>query len=259
MANNIKKFVSSSLLGIPFVGGLLILGFVANFPKPVLSNQTAYVDPSTVSSTDSQLPTYTWLQSHPSPASEFAGDKEARLRKALTKSVAVLDRVTQANITQPNISQPNNLGMVSTTTAKVVEPQTSAKKATVAATGAKFPQQDGVYLYGQSPKSGELGQGYIIFEKRQSKVIGALYMPSSEFSCFNGTLESSGQLAMTVTGYPGDKSPTQVATNNTLPRVMDDESSNYAHSVTLQDYYPVNGIAASDRQVLQMCQSGISQ
>ncbi|BAZ21639.1 hypothetical protein NIES4073_25170 [Kalymmatonema gypsitolerans NIES-4073] len=255
MANNIKKFVSSSLLGIPFVGGLLILGFVANFPKPVLSNQTAYLDPSTVSSTDSQLPTYTWLQSHPSPASEFSGDKEARLRKALTKSVSVLGHVTQ-----PNITQPNNLEIVSTTTtAKVVEPQTSAKKATVAATGAKFPQQDGVYLYGQSPKSGELGQGYIIFEKRQSKVIGALYMPSSEFSCFNGTLESSGQLAMTVTGYPGDKSPTQVATNNTLPRVMDDESSNYAHSVTLQDYYPVNGMAASDRQVLQMCQSGISQ
>jgi hypothetical protein len=247
--NNIKKFVSSSLLGIPFVGGLLILGFVANFPKPVLSNQTAYVDPSTVSSTDSQLPTYTWLQSHPSPTSEFTGDKEARLRKALTKSVTVLDHVTQRN----------SLERVSTTTAKVVEPQTSAKKATAAATGAKFPQQDGVYLYGQSPKSGELGQGYIIFEKRQSKVIGALYMPSSEFSCFNGTLQSSGQLAMTVTGYPGDKSPTQVATNNTLPRVMDDESSNYAHSVTLQDYYPVNGIASSDRQVLQMCQSGISE
>jgi hypothetical protein len=255
VANNIKKFVSSSLLGIPFVGGLLILGFVANFPKPVLSNQTAYVDPSTVSSTDSQLPTYTWLQSHPSPASEFSGDKQARLRKALTKSVSVLGHVTQ-----PNITQPNNLEIVSTTTtAKVVEPQTSAKKATAAATGAKFPQQDGVYLYGQSPKSGELGQGYIIFEKRQSKVIGALYMPRSEFSCFNGTLQSSGQLAMTVTGYPGDKSPTQVAANNTLPRVMDDESSNYAHSVTLQDYYPVNGIASSDRQVLQMCQSEISQ
>jgi hypothetical protein len=244
-----KKFVSPTLLGIPFVGGLLILGFVANFSKPVLSNQTAYVDPSTVSSTDSQLPTYTWLQSHPSPASEFTGEKEARLRKALTKSVTVPDHVTQSN----------SLERVSTTTAKVVEPQTSAKKATVAAAGAKFPKQDGVYLYGQSPKPGELGQGYIIFEKRQGKVMGALYMPSSEFSCFNGTLHSSGQLAMTVTGYPGDKSPTQVATNNTLPQVMDDESSNYAHSVTLQDYYPVNGMAASDRRVLQMCQSGITQ
>lgn len=253
MANNIKKCVSSSLLGIPLVGGLLILGFVANFPKPVFSNQIAYVDPSTVSSTDSQLPTYTWLQSHPSPVSEFTGDKHARLRKALTKSVSVL-----GNVTQPNITQSNNLEIMSTTFAVVVEPQTSAKKATTAATRAKFPQQDGVYLYGQSPKSGELGQGYIIFEKRQSKVIGALYMPSSEFSCFNGTLQSSGQLAMTVTGYPGDKSPTQVAANNALPQLVDDESSNYAHSVALQDYYPINEMASSDRQVLQMCQSGIS-
>lgn len=254
MANNIKKFVSSSLFGVPFVGVLLIVGFVANGSKPVMSNQTAYVDPSTVSSVDSQLPTSTWLHQNPSPASEFNGEKEARLRKALTRSVSVASQVTQP------ITQPSRLEIVSTTTtAKVVEPETSTKKATAAPTEAKFPKQDGVYLYGQSPKSGELGQGYIIFEKRQGKVTGALYMPSSEFSCFNGTLDSSGQLAMTVTGYPGDKSPTQVAANNTLPRLMDDESSNYPHSVALQDYYQLNAISANDRQVLQMCQSGIGQ
>ena len=249
MPNNIKKFVSSSLLPIPFVGGFLIVGFVANFSKPVLSSQTAYVAPSTVSSTASQSPTDNRLQSYSSPGSQLTGDKKARLRKAVTKSLTVLSHVTQ----------PNHLEMVSTTTLKGVEPQISAKKATVAGTQAKFPKQNGVYLYGQSPKSGELGQGYIIFEKRQSKVIGALYMPNSEFSCFNGTLQSSGQLAMTVTGYPGDQSPTQVAMNNTLPRVMDDESSNYAYSVTLQDYYPLNAIAAGDRQILQKCQRGISE
>ncbi|MBW4632702.1 MAG: hypothetical protein KME30_12635 [Iphinoe sp. HA4291-MV1] len=249
MPNNIKKFLSPSLLGIPFVGIFLLLGFVANRPKPVLSNQVAYVDSSTESAKDSQLPIYTWLQRNSSPTSEFAGEKEARLRRALAKSVTVPNHVTRSNDSEA----------VSTTTATIAEPQTSGKIPRVTSTEAKFPKQDGVYLYSQSPRSGQLGQGYIIFEKQQGKVMGALYMPSSEFSCFNGTLYSSGELAMTVTGYPGDKSPTQVATNNTLPRVMDDESSTYAHSVTLQDYYQLNNISTDDRRVLQMCQANVQE
>ncbi|ARV57350.1 hypothetical protein BZZ01_00755 [Nostocales cyanobacterium HT-58-2] len=245
MPNNIKKFPSSSLLGIPFVGVLLLLGVVANRPKPVMSNQLAYVDSSIVSSTDSQLPTYTWLQRNPYPTSEYTQNKETRLQRVLAKSATVPTHFTH----------PNNLEAVSTTTTKVGDPLTSAQTTATTPIRARLPKQDGIYLYGQSPKSGQLGQGYIIFEKQQGKVVGALYMPSSEFSCFNGTLHSSGELAMTVTGYPGDKSPTQVATNNTLPRVMDDESSTYAHSVTLQDYYSLNNISAIDRRILQMCQS----
>jgi hypothetical protein len=244
--NNIKKFVSPSLLGIPFVGVLLIIG-VANRSQPVLSNQTAYLDPSTVSSINSQAPVYTWLQRNSSPTSEFTEQKAARLRKALTNSMTL----------DSQVAQPNPLETVSTTTTKVEQHQISTKNTTVASPRAKFPKQDGVYLYGQSPKSGQIGQGYIIFEKQQSKVTGALYMPSSEFSCFNGTLQSSGQLAMTVNGYPGDKSPTQVATSSTLPRLVDDEFSSYAYSVTLQDYHPIQTISGSDRGILQKCQAHV--
>ncbi|NMG10248.1 hypothetical protein [Brasilonema sp. UFV-L1] len=248
-----KKFPYTSLLGIPFVGVLLLLGAVANQSKPVLSNQVAYIDSFTVSATNSsQLPTYTWLQKNSYPASEFSGDKEARLRKVLAKS----------SVSAPTaVTHSNDLEAVSTTKVTAAQLQAPTKTATVTSRGTTgvFPKQDGVYLYGQSPKSGQLGQGYIIFEKQQGKVMGALYMPSSEFSCFNGTLQSSGQLAMTVTGYPGDKSPTQVATNNTLPQTMDDESSSYAHSVTLQDYYPINNISADDRRILQMCQANVQQ
>ncbi|NJM69586.1 MAG: hypothetical protein HC862_04795 [Scytonema sp. RU_4_4] len=249
MPNNIKKFSSTSLLGIPFVGVLLLLGVVASRPQPVLSNQLAYIESSTASATDSQLPTYTWLQKNPYPTSEFIGDKEVRLRRVLAKSVTA----------STGVPHSNDLEAVSTTKAKVSELQAPTKTARATSTRALFPRQDGVYLYGQSPKSGQLGQGYIIFEKQQGKVMGALYMPSSEFSCFNGTLHASGQLAMTVIGYPGDKSSTQVATNNTLPQIMDDQSSTYAHSVTLQDYYPLNNIRADDRRILQMCQANVQE
>ncbi|MEH1833729.1 MAG: hypothetical protein V7L29_17060 [Nostoc sp.] len=121
---------------------------------------------------------------------------------------------------------------------------------------ANFPEKDGVYLYGQSPKPNQLGQGYIIFQKQQAKVTGALYMPQSEFNCFQGTLNPSGELAMTVNGSSYEASSNQsnqVATNSRLPKVGEDESSSYAYLVALQDFHRLNSITASDRHTLQMC------
>ncbi|MCC5643875.1 hypothetical protein LC607_13140 [Nostoc sp. CHAB 5824] len=121
---------------------------------------------------------------------------------------------------------------------------------------ANFPEKDGVYLYGQSPKPNQLGQGYIIFQKQQAKVTGALYMPQSEFNCFQGTLNRSGELAMTVNGSSNQASSAQsnqVATSSRLPKVGEDQSSSYAYSVALQDFHRLNSITASDRRTLQMC------
>ncbi|MGH7999869.1 MAG: hypothetical protein ACREPR_10685, partial [Brasilonema sp.] len=118
MSNNMKKIPFTSLLGIPFVGVLLLLGVVANQSKPVLSNQVAYIDSSTVSATDSQLPTYTWLQKNSYPASEFTGDKESRLRRVLAKS----------SVSAPtDVTHSNDLEAVSTTKAKVAELQAPTK------------------------------------------------------------------------------------------------------------------------------------
>ena len=46
---------------------------------------------------------------------------------------------------------------------------------------------DGTYLYGQSNQPQQLGKEYIVFQARQGKVIGALYLPNSEESWFYGT------------------------------------------------------------------------
>ncbi len=148
----------------------------------------------------------------------------------------------------------NNLQQVNTLGTPSINSQRLVKNSTSALSRAKIPQKDGIYLYGESPKPSQLGQGYIVFEKQQGKVLGALYMPHSEFSCFNGTLDSRGELAMTVTGYPGDKGQTQIATSSSVPRLMDDESTTYDHSVVLQKYHPLNA-SANDRRMLQMCKN----
>lgn len=116
-----------------------------------------------------------------------------------------------------------------------------------------FPEQDGTYLYGQSGQPNQLGQGYIVFNKKQGRVTGALYMPSSEFSCFQGTIAKSGELAMTVTSSPGEVGALEVSTTSRTNRFNNDESTTYAHSLTLQNYHRLNSISANDRNILQMC------
>jgi hypothetical protein len=116
-----------------------------------------------------------------------------------------------------------------------------------------LPQKDGIYLYGQSSAPNQLGQGYIVFQKQQGQVIGALYMPSSEFSCFRGTIANSGELAMTVRSSPGEVGAIQVSTTSRIPQITDEDAITYAYSVALQDYHPLKNISANDRKILQMC------
>jgi hypothetical protein len=120
----------------------------------------------------------------------------------------------------------------------------------------QFPEQDGTYLYGQSSTPNELGQGYSLFQKQQSKIIGALYVPHSEFSCFQGTLAKSGELAMTVRSSPGEVGAMDVATSSTIPKVNENEFTTYPYSVTLQDYHQLSSVSSNDREILQICQQG---
>jgi hypothetical protein len=121
-----------------------------------------------------------------------------------------------------------------------------------------FPAQDGVYLYGQTSQPNQLGQGYIVFQKQQGRVIGALYMPSSEFSCFQGTIAKSGELAMTVTSSPSETGVPQVSTTSRIPTLTDENSITYAYSVALQDYHQLDAVSMNDRRILQVCKTDLN-
>jgi len=116
-----------------------------------------------------------------------------------------------------------------------------------------LPEQDGIYLYSQSSKPNQLGQGYIIFQKQQERVIGALYMPQSEFSCFQGNLSKSGNLALTVTSSPGESGVMEVSTASTIPKINDNDSVTYDYSILLKDYYQLKSLSQNDTEVLQKC------
>ncbi len=284
MLEHMNKFLPPRQYRLPLIGLLLILGVVGERSKPVLSNQLARLHMPTSQEFGNQTTTYNWLQRKPNASLKSTPtDKEIRLRRALVASSSrpnqldgenKLENKTGSTQLLENPAQTytwlqgnNRLSSEATTSLSskiaVVDKtknlqQSSSKastKTTQVSSKSKFPQHDGVYLYGQSPKPGQLGQGYIVFEKRQNQIIGALYMPSSEYSCFNGTLNSSGELAMTVRGYVGEISPSEIATSHGLPQRSDEEPDVYGHLVELQDYYQLNSITGSDRQILNSCKT----
>ncbi len=56
---------------------------------------------------------------------------------------------------------------------------------------------NGTYLYGESNQPGKRNSEYVVFENKGGRVLGAVFLANSEFSCFHGKLRS-GQLDMMV-------------------------------------------------------------
>ena len=224
MLNNLHQLLSPRKWGIPLAGLGLLLGL------GLISKQT-----QVTSFTDSR---FSSAQIHKTSENSLL----SQLRK-VREQRSQLNAASGGRNTAPIITALVPADRGTTKNARVL-PKTN------------FPVKDGIYLYGQSPKPNQLGQGYIIFQKQQDKVRGALYMPQSELNCFQGTINPSGELAMTVNTSSNEASSeqsNQVATSNRLPQVSDDESNSYAYSLALQDFYRLNSIAASDRRTLQMC------
>ncbi|MEH2268904.1 MAG: hypothetical protein V7K68_10775 [Nostoc sp.] len=224
MLNNLHQLLSPRKWAISLAGlGLLLgLGFIAK--------QT-----QVVSVTDSRL-------------------SSAQIHK--TSENSLLSQLRKVREQRSQLNAASGGGKTVPLITALVPGDRGATKSARVLPKADFPVKDGIYLYGQSPNANQLGQGYIIFQKQQAKVTGALYMPQSEFNCFQGTINPSGELAMTVNSSSNEANSNQsnqVATSNRLPKVNDDESNSYAYSLALQDFYRLNSITASDRRTLQMC------
>ncbi|MBK1989344.1 hypothetical protein A0J48_017685 [Sphaerospermopsis aphanizomenoides BCCUSP55] len=228
MLNNIFQIIPSHQIKLPVIGLLVASGILG---LGVIGNQTKINLKSTAIAAD--LPGYTnQIQSRENSPLSIQNDIREPNNQVQINSVA-----------------PNNLSSQSVTINNI----STSTRQLQGKSPVKFPEKDGIYLYGQSPTPNQLGQGYIVFQKHQGRVIGALYMPSSEFSCFQGTLAKSGELAMTVKSSPGESGATQVSTASRIPQVTDEDTITYAYSVTLQDYHQLNSVSANDKQILNAC------
>lgn len=129
--------------------------------------------------------------------------------------------------------------------------QPSKGLVTVEATEASVPLSDGVYLYGQTAEPGQIGSEYLVFEVQQDRVVGATYLPRSEFSCFTGDINSQRMALSIVDPYSQAVYPYSVAIEESSSVAA--AGSQIPHSVGLIGYQKVSEISDNDRRMLNVC------
>jgi hypothetical protein len=112
---------------------------------------------------------------------------------------------------------------------------------------------NGVYLYGQTPKADQLNQAYFVFEVRQSKVLGALYMPQSSFDCAYGGFQRD-QLALSVIdSYEKTIAPYAIALDRTAKVAATKDLP--LDAVALEGFQKLATVSANDLKILNTCKT----
>jgi hypothetical protein len=265
----IYRSLSSSKIRLSLLSLVIFSGVVADREKPVLSNQ---IDSDPYSYTVALQESRTQSNQVPKTSLDFDSTPEsALLSKGDTYGgklrIAAAITGNQGNIftnqIQPSVSELSKDDRLvsalksknsSTTKTALLPPGQTLNTPAQKQTTNNYPRDNGVYLYGQSPEAGQNGQGYVVFEKQQNKVTGAMYMPNSEYSCFQGTVDDSGELAMTVDGSQMEGTSLEVASGSSEPSLDDpNQPTNYAYNLALRDYHRLGSVSQSDRQILQAC------
>jgi hypothetical protein len=237
-----------SKVGLSLVSLVVFSAIVANREQSVLSNQ---IDSDPYSYTVALKEPRIDNNQVPKNSIDFNSTQEsALLSKGDTYGgkLRIAAAIT-GNQGNTDLSKDDLTSTVKPTTKIALLPETQIFR-----TPNNYPQEDGVYLYGQSPEPEQNGQGYVVFEKQKNKVVGALYMPNSEYSCFYGTVDNSGELAMTVNGSQVNGTSSEVASGSGEP-ILDDpnQPTNYAYNLALRDYHRLASVSERDRQMLQTC------
>jgi hypothetical protein len=116
------------------------------------------------------------------------------------------------------------------------------------------PLADGVYLYGQSTEPDQIGSAYMVFEVNNRQVVGAFYMPSSSFDCFQGELQAD-QLALTVTNsYEQIAYPYQIALQPGAAVAMAGEAT---VPMQLEGYHYIETVSENDQRLLSVCKADL--
>ena len=110
---------------------------------------------------------------------------------------------------------------------------------------------DGTYLYGQSDKPQQIGKEYLVFQVQGSKVIGAIYLPQSEFSCFSGKIGAHAMKLSIIDPYNNTAYPYTIALQERSSVL--NANGQLVHTVGLQGYQQLPQLSNLDRHILGIC------
>jgi hypothetical protein len=103
------------------------------------------------------------------------------------------------------------------------------------------PEQDGMYLYGEANAANQLGKGYFIFQQSGQKIVGAMYYPQSEYTCFTGNRTATNVRLQ----------PFELGNQPTSTQSLSEQD---ALQISLPQLYKIDQIGVSERQALAACQ-----
>lgn len=129
--------------------------------------------------------------------------------------------------------------------------QTVGKNAVAIAQASTLP--NGTYLYGQSEKPDEIGKAYFVFEVRQGKVVGALYMPMSSFDCAYGELDPEKVALTVIDSYDRSENPYAIAVERSSS--VANRSNPTMAPVGLEGFQRIQKVSANDQHVLEVCKT----
>lgn len=125
------------------------------------------------------------------------------------------------------------------------------RKTQAVATTRTLP--NGVYLYGQSSQPEQIGKSYFVFEVKQGKLIGGLYMPRSSFDCTYGSVQADKVALTVVNSYEKTENPYAIA----LERNASVASINnpVLSPIGLEGFHQLPRLSATDRRILNTCKA----
>lgn len=113
------------------------------------------------------------------------------------------------------------------------------------------PVPTGVYVYGQSPRHGEIGSEYLVFQVNDNQVVGGIYLPRSAFHCFSGQVQPRSLSIVIVDSYDQASYPYRISftTETAAAREAVD------NALQLEGYYRLRSMTPVDQRVLATCQA----
>ena len=113
------------------------------------------------------------------------------------------------------------------------------------------PLADGVYLYGQQPVANQLGSAYMVFEVEGDRAVGAFYMPSSSFDCFNGEISSTHLDLNVINSYDQTSHPYSLAVQSEPTLTAGQAASEFG----ISGFTSISTLSELDEQILATCQT----
>lgn len=117
-------------------------------------------------------------------------------------------KIVQANRITTLQLRPINFGLVLTLATAIALP--TKVVSAFAHPAQPLLWENGTYLYGETPQPNAIGKEYVVFTLQDGRVVGALFAPRSEFSCFSGNLQANS-LNVIAIGLRNELTPLNVS------------------------------------------------